>query len=432
MTPHTHRIQAPDGSPGVCTCDCTNRPPRTQLTPDPRRSPIALKAPCSSAVDGRPGLGYYTGVHSLVRSAGVLMVTFGPGDLATSILTGDVLHQRQRSRDVVSSGFPSLDALLPAGGVRPGSLIEYLLAEPEYLLAEPEYLLAEPVPRSRTAGSGVAGGGGVTLACAVACRLADGAGASGEGSGTIGGGTTGGGTIVIVDRSGWFHPPAVLPWLRVSSGGVASGGAASRGARLIVARPAHDDDELWAIDQALRCPGVTAVVAWPQAIQGRGTHIGGSTVRTQRASVMRRWQLAARASGAVGLIVRSAAVRGEPCWSEARIAVTPLPSVPVGSVAGKSLPGGPTPVGQSSLLERRLHLERVGGLWCGGDADRLQAVEIVFDLARGCESAARGCESAARGCESAARGCESAARGCESAARMGGRRQAQEVWRVAE
>jgi hypothetical protein len=311
------------------------------------------------------------------------MVTFGPGDPATSILTGiltgDMLHERQRSRDVISSGFPSLDALLPAGGVRRGSLIECLLAKPDCPLAK-------PVPRSGTAGSGTAGSGtagsgaagsgaagsgGATLACAIACQLAGAIGA--------GGGTTGGGTIIIVDRSGWFHPPAVLPWLAASSGG----------ARLIVARPAHDDDELWAIDQALRCPGVTAVVAWPQATQSGATQGGANAVRRQRTSVMRRWQLAARVSGAVGLIVRSAAVRGEPCWSEARIAVTPLPSVPGG---------------QSCLLERRLHLERVGGIWCGGAADRLQAVEIVFDVSRGCESAAR----------------------------AGGRRQTQEVWRVAE
>lgn len=334
------------------------------------------------------------------------MVTFGPGDLATSILTGDVLYERQRSRDVVSSGFPSLDALLPAGGVRRGSLIEWLLAKSGCLLAKPGCLLAKPVPRRSTAGSGAAGSGGVTLACAIACRLAACrlAAGTGAGAGTTGGGTIGGGTIVIVDRSGWFHPPAVLPWLAVassaaaSSRGASSGAASSGGARLIVARPAHDDDELWAIDQALRCPGVTAVVAWPQAIQVGGKQAGagaGHKQRTsQRATVMRRWQLAARASGAVGLIVRSAAVRGEPCWSEARIAVTPLPSAPVRQNS----------LLQSSLLERRLHLERVGGIWCGGAADRLQAVEIVFDLARGCES---------RG-------------------QQRGGRQAQEVWRVAE
>jgi hypothetical protein len=318
------------------------------------------------------------------------MATIWPGDLATSILTGEVLHERQRSRDVVSSGCTSLDALLPAGGIRRGSLIEWLLVG--------------GIAGVGAAGNGAAGGGGLTLACAIACRLAGGAGASdprssGEGAGTIIPGTTIPGTIVIVDRSGWFHPPAVLPWLAATS----SGGASSGGARLIVARPAHDDDELWAIDQALRCPGVTAVVAWPQAIQVGGMQAGAGAGHkqraSQRASVMRRWQLAARASGAVGLIVRSAAVRGEPCWSEARIAVTPLPSAPVRQNS----------LLQSSLLERRLHLERVGGIWCGGDADRLQAVrlqavEIVFDLARGCENHAK---------------------------RRGGR-QAQEVWRVAE
>jgi hypothetical protein len=88
---------------------------------------------------------------------------------------------------------------------------------------------------------------------------------------------------------------------------------------------------------------------------------------------MRRWQLAARAGGAVGLFVRPLAAVGEPSWAEARIAVAPLP-------------GG-------SLLERRLRLERVGGEWIGG-AEGARAVEVAIDLARGCAAVPRGGQAA--------------------------------------
>jgi hypothetical protein len=177
--------------------------------------------------------------------------------------------------------------------------------------------------------------------------------------------------IVVVDRAGWFHPPAVLPWLGDSR-------------QLVVARPSTDDDEIWAIDQALRCHGVAAVVAWPRSVvRQRGSitapHDGLPVARGQTAArprptaqwttAMRRWQLAARSSGAVGLLVRPAATAGEPSWAEARLAVAPLPD--------------------GTLLERRLKIERVGGAWSGGAEG--QATETVLDLARGREgSPARG------------------------------------------
>jgi protein ImuA len=246
-----------------------------------------------------------------------------PGLAAAGLLSGGELAGRQDAREVVSSGFAAVDDLLPAGGVRRGSLLEWLAA-------------------GTSAADGLAGGAGaVSLACGIACRLA-----------RIPSGPQ---TVVVIDRSGWFHPPAILPWL-----------ADPR--QLVVARPSRDDDEIWAIDQALRCDGVAAVVAWPRSVAA-GTGAGGSSraaagQRQLWTTAMRRWQLAARSSGAVGLVVRPEAAGREPSWAEARLAVEPLP-------------GG-------SLLERRLRLTWVGGGWTGGDPDAERAAETVLNLARGC------------------------------------------------
>lgn len=266
------------------------------------------------------------------------MVTFGCE--TTELLDGGQLAAREAVREVVASGFRPLDGLLPAGGVRRGSLIEWLAGG------------------SGSVGS-MAGSGAMSLACVVACRL----GRAAEEPGTI----------VVVDRTGWFHPPAVLPWL----------GCGSAAARLVVARPAHDDDEIWAIDQALRCAGVAAVLAWPRtAASSGGDLVAGRRCAAQAWTIaMRRWQLAARSSGAVGLFVRPTAARGEPSWSEARIAVAPLP-------------GG-------TLLERRLRLTRVGGAWAGDAEDAAPAVDVVLDLARGAAGTVRQmiAAGAARGSE---------------------------------
>jgi hypothetical protein len=241
--------------------------------------------------------------------------------LAEAVLeSGGQLQRRESAREVVPSGFSPLDALLPAGGVRRGSLVEWL-----------------------TDDGGATGGGAVSLAFAVACRLAAPAGRH-EGRCRHG-------TVVVVDRAGWFHPPAVLPWLE--------------GRQLIVARPSRDEDELWAIDQSLRCRGVAAVLAWPRATAWGVAAAPSLGSRSPRhwTTAMRRWQLAARASGAVGLLVRSQAARGEPSWAEARISVA-------------SLPGG-------TLLERPLRLMATGGAWPGAAPDAERWSEVSIDLARG-------------------------------------------------
>lgn len=211
-----------------------------------------------------------------------------------------------RERPVVASGFRSLDRLLPRGGVSRGSLLEWL--------ADDE------------------ASGATALAAAVAVGMAT---AAGEAAG---------GTILVVDRGGRFYPPAVMSWL-------AAAGAGSARPQCIVARPARDDDEVWAIDQALRCPGITAVLAWPRQVHP---------------TAMRRWQLAARSSQAVGLLVRPGRARREPSWAMHRIAVAP--------------------VADGALGSRRLRLTLVDGPWSvGGLAGHERSVDVVLDLVRGRE-----------------------------------------------
>jgi len=210
--------------------------------------------------------------------------------------------------EAVPTGFAPLDRLLPAGGVRRGSLVEWLC-------------------------HGEASGA-AALASAVACRLAE---AADRESGATAS------TIIVVDRKGRFYPPAVLSWLERARGD------GRQAPRLVVARPAHDADEVWTIDQSLRCRGVVAVLAWPARIH---------------ATAMRRWQLAARASLAVGLFVRPLAAGREPSWAEARIGVA-------------AQPGG-------GLAVRRLRLSLVGGPWAGEAQLQERSVDIGLDLVRGC------------------------------------------------
>jgi protein ImuA len=155
----------------------------------------------------------------------------------------------------LSSGIPALDRLLPGGGLRRGTLIEWLAA-----------------------GEGC---GATTLALGLAraaCRE--------------------GGALVVVDRRGDFYPPAAA-------------GLGIELDRLVLIRPVRAADDAWALDQALRCLGVRAVLAWPERLANR---------------TFRRLQLAAAAGGGVGLLVRPLGALAEPSWAEARLLVHPLAS----------------------------------------------------------------------------------------------------------
>ncbi len=105
--------------------------------------------------------------------------------------------------DMISSGWPPLDRLLPRGGLRRGSLVEWL--------------------------SGDVGSDVLALALGGVRQ------AAGDG-----------GAIVVVDRESEIYPPAIAAWgLELS--------------RVIFVHPQNRKDELWTWEQSLRCPGVAAV-----------------------------------------------------------------------------------------------------------------------------------------------------------------------------
>jgi protein ImuA len=116
--------------------------------------------------------------------------------------------RRPAAETLVSSGHAALDRLLPEGGFRRGTLVEWLAG---------------------------AGSGAATLALAVAGQAA-----------------REGGALVVVDRRGLFYPPAAVNL-----------GIDPR--RLIVVRPENDADHAWALDQTLRWRGVAAVWCCPES-----------------------------------------------------------------------------------------------------------------------------------------------------------------------
>jgi hypothetical protein len=254
------------------------------------------------------------------------------------------------SQPIISSGLPALDRLLPHGGLRLGSLLEWL---------EPD------------ATDGVATAAGATsYALAVGVRLQSAIGLPSDRS------------LVVIDREGRFYPPAILPWLEAahspthspdrdaactSPTGKPSGKQRQqhdRGHRLYVVRPSNEADEIWAIDQSLRCSGVAAVIGWPGRVSS---------------TVLRRWQLAARSSGVVGLFVRPAAARHDPTWAEARIQVCPSRSR---SAVGAGSSGSTRPLASWSD-ERACRLIRVGGRWDTATTVAEPAVECALDLTSG-------------------------------------------------
>lgn len=152
---------------------------------------------------------------------------------------------------VVSSGREVIDRFLPAGGLRRGTLVEWLAAEP--------------------------GSGATTLALDAARS------AAGDGR-----------PIVVVDRRGWFYPPALSADWPLE--------------RLLVVHCRRDDEAFWACDQALRTSGVGAVLTQYDAGDERR---------------LRCWQLAAEQSGALGLVVRHLRRQPEACFSDMRLWVAP-------------------------------------------------------------------------------------------------------------
>ena len=104
--------------------------------------------------------------------------------------------------------------------------------------------------------------------------------------------------VAIVDAARECYAPAPAGW------GLDLG-------RTLLVRPATPQEAWWAIEQCLRCPGVSATCAWVD--------------RRIPMRVHRRWQLAAEAGRGVGLFFRPASARREPAWADLRLLVTPRP-----------------------------------------------------------------------------------------------------------
>ena len=175
----------------------------------------------------------------------------------SGLATLDTLVDEHR----VSTGCEAFDNLLPSGALQPGMLVE--------LLAERR-------------GSGA---GAIAIECARQML--------GETNGCL----------VVTDRWRRFYPPAAvargietkdLSIVRSSDQQIMSGA-----------------EELWALDQALRCAGVGVVMAWLDKVDPLA---------------FRRLQLAAETGQTLALLMRPARVRALPTWSDVQLMVRPLPS----------------------------------------------------------------------------------------------------------
>jgi protein ImuA len=121
--------------------------------------------------------------------------------------------RRPSGRAAVTSGSAALDDMLPEGGFRRGTLVEWL-----------------------SVGEGTGAGTLALLAARETCRN--------------------GGSLVVLDRQREFYPPAAVRL-----------GIELEQLLVVHAESAADHD--WAMDQALRSPAVAAVLSWPQRLDGR-------------------------------------------------------------------------------------------------------------------------------------------------------------------
>ena len=165
------------------------------------------------------------------------------------------LRQWEADSAVISTGVPALDAILPSRGLLRGTLSEWIAAEP--------------------------GSGAAWLAMRMAGRAQQ------------------KGPLIIIDGQKQFYPPAFV------SAGVCLDST-------ILVRPESRNDQLWAIEQSLRCPGIGAVLC-------RIDHL-----RTQE---FRRLQLASESGTAIGLLIRPSVARRQSGWADVRLLVTPRPSL---------------------------------------------------------------------------------------------------------
>ncbi|HEY2250283.1 MAG TPA: hypothetical protein VGH74_04445 [Planctomycetaceae bacterium] len=157
-----------------------------------------------------------------------------------------------------STGIAALDALLPAGifrpvVFRPGMLVEWIVAGE--------------------------GSGAARLALPMACQSLQ-----------------NGGVLVVIDERREFYPPAAVR-LGLDLD------------RTIVVRPRNQQETIWALEQALRCPGVAATLSWIGQLPDR---------------LFRRLQLAAEHGARLGLLMRPIEAVKTSTWADLRWLVQPV------------------------------------------------------------------------------------------------------------
>lgn len=178
---------------------------------------------------------------------------------------------RAGSEQTISSGCTALDRLLPAGGYQRGSLVQWITG----------------------------GGNGADYLSLLAAKEA----------------CHSGGSLVVIDQANQFYPPAAsaigLPLERTII-------LRDQAARTLVPASARnktesleDNDFLWSIDQALRCPAVAAVWGPMDTIDARW---------------FRRFQLSAESSGCLGLFVQPLSAASSPTWADVQWQVEGLSS----------------------------------------------------------------------------------------------------------
>jgi protein ImuA len=170
------------------------------------------------------------------------------------------VRQLEKSRTVedsqaCSTGCRAFDRLLPGSGWQRGTLAEWFTTR--------------------------SGSGAMTLALALSREVAK-----------------SGGLVVLSDPRKQFYTLAA----------VALGFDPEQ---LVVLQPPNPAEEMWALDQALRCEGVALVWA---SLAKLGDHD------------FRRLQLATEAGGTLGFLGRSARARGQPAWSDMQFLVEPQTS----------------------------------------------------------------------------------------------------------
>ncbi|MEC8474425.1 MAG: hypothetical protein VXZ38_07245 [Planctomycetota bacterium] len=247
--------------------------------------------------------------------------------------TGCIQHVSETAKsEIFSTGIISLDHWLPSGGLKLDTITEWV--------NERE------------------GSGAITLAClAVVSRLKSQPRSMGP--------------VVIVSEESGFYPPSAMAF------GVPA-------QRMLWVRTRGWRDQIWAVDQALRCRSISAVLAvLPNGLDDRDA---------------RRFQLASEQGKTTGFFIRTAKAKGQPCFSEVRFLIdscrderprfqsTQIPAAPVHNAeSSRSRFSGDFRIegGRSRKNVKRFAPANLGAQPTGFPENRYRQFQITLERCRG-------------------------------------------------